>query len=59
MSEQAAYRLACRCTFHCPCGRQLEKRYPWDTVICQCSYVWGEDDEDRWRRETRKKGRKR
>lgn len=45
MSEEATYRLSRCCTFRCPCGRTLTKRYPWDVVVCQCSYVWGEDEE--------------
>lgn len=57
MSKEATYRLACRFTFRCPCKRQLEKRYPWETVICVCGNVWGEEDEDRVRREKRRRTR--
>ena len=46
MSEEATYRLACRCTFRCPCGRTLEKRYPWDVVVCVCGNEWGEELEN-------------
>ena len=55
MAEEATYRLACRCTFRCPCGRTLEKRYPWDVVVCVCGYEWGEDkDIERTRKKKRR-----